>query len=329
MPRRAQWDRTAVRDLARSQHHLVTAAQLLQLGVPRSTIYQPDDVGSMFSWVLPGVHRVDGRGDLSADQRDCAALMYSGAGAALTGATKLCRVGVRAARHPAIQTGFVHTLIPHERRRASHGFVQVERTSVPYAVRPVHGFACVTNARAVIDACRRCTEEEAARALVFEVIQRRFSTVEALEREHHQAQIRGSRFVRRALEEVAGGARSLPEGDVRRAFIEAGWTRLVYNAVLETPEGVFIACPDVYDPETGVCLDVDSREFHFDVASWEATMARHARMTSYGLAVLHAPPSRAARDMAGVVDEVARAIRLREGHPVPPVRVRRSSPLSA
>jgi hypothetical protein len=104
---------------------------------------------------------------------------------------------------------------------------------------------------------------------------------------------------------------------------------LVYNAVLETPEGVFIACPDVYDPETGVCLDVDSREFHFDVASWEATMARHARMTSYGLAVLHVPPSRAARDMAGVVDEVARAIRLREGHPVPRVRVRRSSPLSA
>lgn len=329
MPRRAPWDRAAVRALAVSQHHLVTAAQLLAMGVPRSTVYRPDDVGGMFSWVLPGVHRVDDRGDLTTDQRDCAGLLYSGAGAALTGATKLCRVGVRAAAHPSIQTGSVHTLIRHERRRASHGFVQVERTSVPYSVRAVDGFPCVTNARAVVDACRRSSDEEAVRALVFEVVQRRFTTVEALEREHSQAQIRGSRFVRRALEEVAGGARSIPEGDVRRAFLAAGWTRLLFNPVLETLDGVFIACPDVYDPVTGVCLDVDSREFHFDVTSWERTMARHARMTAHGLAVLHAPPSRASRDMDGLVDEVALAIRLREGLPPPSVRVRHASARSA
>jgi hypothetical protein len=311
-----------VRELARSQHQLVTVAQLVELGVPRSTVYRPDDVGGMFSWVLPGVHRVDDRGPLSADQRDCAGLLYSGRGAVLTGGSRLRRTGVRAADHVAFDVGGVHTLIPHERRRSSHGFVQVERTTVPYGVRTVDGFACATTARAVIDACRRCSDEEAARALVFEVVQRRFTTPQALEGEHRQAQIRGSRFSRLALEEVLGGARSIPEGDVRRALLEAGWTRMRFNAELESDDGVYIACPDAYDPATGVCLEVDSREFHFDVASWEATMARHARMTAFGLAVLHAPPSRAHRDMSGLVAEVGRAIRSREGMPPPAVRVR-------
>jgi hypothetical protein len=114
----------------------------------------------------------------------------------------------------------------------------------------------------------------------------------------------------------------VPEGDVRLAFLGAGWTRLLFNPVIETLEGEFLACPDAYDPETGVCLDIDSREFHFEVASWEATMARHARMTAHGLAVLHAPPSRATRDMPGLVDEVATAIRSRQGHPPPRVRIR-------
>lgn len=323
MPRRAQWDRAAVHALAQEQHQLVTAAQLHELGVPRSTVYgRTDAVGGMFTWVLPGIHRVDGRAPLTDDQRDLAALLYAGDGSALTGSSRLRRARSRAAARPAFDTGRVHVLVPHERRRVSHGFVQIERTVLPYAVRPVDGLACTTNARAVVDACRRCTDEEAVRALDFEVVQRGITTPAALEREHQQSQTRGSRFLRLALGEVLGGARSVPEGDVRRALVQAGWDRLLFNPVLETSDGRFVACPDAYDPETGVCLEIDSREFHFEAASWEATMARHARMTAYGLAVLHAPPSRATRDMPGLVAELGAAIAAREGHPPPRVRVR-------
>ena len=323
MPRRAQWDRAAVRAVAEPQLGLITARQLAALGVPTATVYRRSELGGMFSWVLPGLHRVDGTGPLSDGQRRKAALLYCGDGSALTGVSWLALAGVRAARRRELNPlGRVHALLPHERRRSSHGFVQVERTRVAYAVRERHGLAVVSHARAVVDACRRCTDQEAVRALVFEVVQRRFTTVESLQHEWDRAQIRGSRFLRLALEEVAGGARSIPEGDVRRALVESGPAQLLFNPVLETQAGKFIACPDAYDPETGVCLDIDSREFHFEVASWEATMARHARMTAHGLAVLHAPPSRANRDMPGLVAEFVAAINARQGHPPPKVRVR-------
>ena len=323
MPRRSQWDRAAVLAMAASQHHLITAGQLLALGVPRSTVYRPNDIGGMFTWVLPGLHRLDGVAPLVDDQRDLATLLDAGPSAALTGTAALRRAGVRAARRPALNPeNTVHVLIEHRRRRDSKVFVQVERTQIPYVARQRDGFTVVSNARAVVDAARRCTDQEAVRALVFEVVQRRFSTVDALQHEWKRAQIRGSRFVRLALEEVAGGARSIPEGDVRRSFLDAGWSRLLFNPVLESLDGEFIACPDAYDPETGVCLEVDSVEFHFDEVSWQRTMRRHSRMTARGLSVIHVPPSRAAREPAEVLREFAAAVDARAGYPAPAVRVR-------
>ena len=60
----------------------------------------------------------------------------------------------------------------------------------------------------------------------------------------------------------------------RRSSRAAGPT-CVFNPRLYLPDGRFLACPDVYDA-SGVCLEVDSREHHFGVESWEATMRRHA-----------------------------------------------------
>ncbi|MGD9956042.1 MAG: type IV toxin-antitoxin system AbiEi family antitoxin domain-containing protein, partial [Candidatus Nanopelagicales bacterium] len=38
MPRRAEWSRDAVREVAARQLGLITSAQLMALGVPRSTV---------------------------------------------------------------------------------------------------------------------------------------------------------------------------------------------------------------------------------------------------------------------------------------------------
>jgi hypothetical protein len=323
MPRRTGWTRADVLALARTQHGLVTWAQLRELGVPRSTITYSLRVGGMFSWVLPGVHRVDGDGPLSTTQRNLASLMYAGERAALTGAEFLRGFGIKAARHPALNPhDRVHVAIPHERRKASHGFVQVERSVVPWTPWLWGGLPAVPIARAVVDAARRCTDQEAVRALTIEVVQRRLVTPQQLDAERRQAQVRGSRFLRLSIEEALGGARSVPEADLRAEFLANGWTRLLFNASLFGPGQVFIGCPDVYDPITGVCLEVDSREFHFDPASWEATMARHARFTAAGLAMLHVPPSRITRDVAGVVAEFATAVGVRRHLPSPLITVR-------
>ncbi len=288
----------------------------------RSTLGRSDQLGGMFSRVLPGVHRVDGRGALTSEQRDHAALLYAGPQSVLTGAEVLRDYGVRAAFAPGMhELERIHTLVPHEHQRASHGFVTVERTRFMPGHRERNGLRVAVLPRVVLDAVRRCTDESAVRAVIFEVVQRGLVAPESLDEERRRGQIRGSRFARIALEEVLAGVRSMPEADVRREFLARGWTNLRFNPRLHLPDGAFLACPDVYDA-SGVCLEVDSREHHFAVDSWEATMRRHASMTAAGLAVLHVPPSRIRADAAGVVSEFARAVDVRRGWPSPPVLVR-------
>ena len=327
MPRRAPWSREQIRDVAVAQYGLITSAQLAELGVPRSTVvWHERQVGGMFSFLLPGVHRFEPSQAVSSMQRIAGAQLYGGPDAVLTGAAVLRRRGVKAASHIAFGSDdAVHILEPHSSKRASRDFVVVERTvSLPVPrsegllrLAPVH--------RAVLDACRRCTDEEAVRALIFEVVQRRLTSVDALNDERIRGQKRGSRFARLALEAVYAGARSVPEGDLVRLLGAAGLGRMLLNPRLATVDGVFIACPDAYDPETGVVLEVDSREHHFAVESWEATMRRHARMTAAGLRVIHVSPRRLREEPEAVLDELWTAVRTAARHPAPEILVERAA----
>jgi hypothetical protein len=89
MPRRAEWSKDAVRQVAARQLGLITSAQLTSLSVPRSTIAWSEQVGAMFSWVLPGVHRFEGSGPLTRDQENLASLLYGGFGSMVSGARAL------------------------------------------------------------------------------------------------------------------------------------------------------------------------------------------------------------------------------------------------
>ena len=275
----------------------------------------------MFSRVLPGVHAVQPGRELTALQRDQAALLYAGGLSVITSRAALVSRRLAAADTPVLDGGGVRVLIPHTTRRVSAGFVVVERTRFMPAHHERDGLRYAPVARAVLDAARRCSDEGAVRGLVFEAVQRGLTSSEALDRERRRGQIRGSRFTRLALEEVWAGIRSVHEGNLRQEFLRCGLTDLEYNARLFLPDGTLLALPDVYDPTTGVCLEVDSREHHFSVAGWESTMQRHRRMTAAGLAVLHSPPSEISRDPGPVVAEFLQAVVARAGHPAPQVRV--------
>ena len=321
MSRRARWSRDDVLRISRTQCGLITAAQLASLQVSRSTVSRSDELGGMFSFVLPGVHRVEDRGPLTPQQQGLAAMLYAGHESVLTGAAQLRSYGIRAAsRGGMADLQETCVLVPHAVRRVSRAFVRVERTVAMPRYRERDGLRVAVMPRLVLDAVRRCTDSEAVRAVIFEVVQRGLCSPESLDEERRKGQIRGSRFARLALEEAVGGARSIPEGDVRRAFLDAGWSRLAFNPRLDYPDGRFLASPDVYD-RSGVCLEIDSREHHFAVDTWEQTMARHARMTAAGLAVLHITPRHFADHPDEVLAQFSAAVNARVGWPSPGVLV--------
>lgn len=271
----------------------------------------------MFSYVLPGVHRVDGRGRLSDAQRAMAAQLYAGPEGILTGTTVLRQYNLRALDRGCLrELDQIYVLVPHRLRRVSRGFVRVERTVALPRWRERDGLRLAVLPRAVLDAARLCTDEESVRALVFEVVQQGLVAAESLDHERRLGQVRGSRFARLAIEEVLAGVRSVPEGDVRRAFLAAGFTDLLFNPRLHLPDGTFLASPDAYH-RCGVCLEVDSREHHFSVDSWEETMSRHARMTAQGLAVLHVTPRRFVAAPGDSIAQFRAAVASRAGLPSP------------
>lgn len=159
MPSRASWNRSAVESLAAGQGGFVTAKQLESLGVPRSTVHAPAGVGGMFSWVLPGVHRLGPQRGLTEEEKNQVALLYVGYGAVLTGRSVLLRHSVRAASDCAVRpVDRVHVLVSWQRQRSSHDFVMVERTwRFPRSTRVHDDLAEASMARAALDACRRCS----------------------------------------------------------------------------------------------------------------------------------------------------------------------------
>lgn len=65
-----------------------------------------------------------------------------------------------------------------------------------------------------------------------------------------------------------------------------------------------VARPDAYWDEAGVVLEIDSQEWHLGAEQWKETMRRHSRMTSYGILVMHVPPSRVRDERAAVISEL-------------------------
>jgi very-short-patch-repair endonuclease len=71
---------------------------------------------------------------------------------------------------------------------------------------------------------------------------------------------------------------------------------------------VLIAMPDAWWPDAGLAVEVDSREWHLSPADWERTMRRHARMTAYGIVVLHFSPRQIRSEPVTVVATIRAAL---------------------
>ncbi len=264
--------------------------------------------------VLPAVYATF-TGELTMSQRWTAGLLYGGPACLLGGATAAALHGL----HQLPRSRLVHLLQPHATRRANRAFARIRRTLSMPAPIFFDELRAVPVERAVIDACRRMQGVDQVRVLVAEAIQRRKTTVTRLAAELCRGGSGGSGLIRLVLVEVADGARSVAEAFGRDLVLRSALPPPVWNQSLFTIDGEWLACPDAWWREAGVVLAIDSREWHLLPEHWAATMARHARMTSYGLLVVHATPRQFRTQPDQVLSTLDRTIVQGLARPAPPV----------
>jgi hypothetical protein len=313
MPRMNDFDKEALaRTLAR-QHEIIGRRQAIASGLTAKAIEYRLRPGGPWQPVLPGVY-LAGRGVLTDQQRAVAAWQHAGRAIAITGPA-----AVAWHQLPVQRSAFVDVLVPPDCRRSSAGFVRLRRTSLVPEVFHTDGKVSYADpARAVTDTVRAMEDLSDVRALVAAGVQRGMVAIWQLTSELERGPMQGSARLRRALAEVSDGARSAAEADLLTLIRQSRLPEPLYNPRLFVGKD-FLASPDAWWPDSGVAVEVDSRAWHLSPADWERTLARHARMTSQGILVLHFPPGRLRKDRRAVVGEMRSALS-RSGGPLPHIR---------
>jgi hypothetical protein len=285
MPRYAEFDRAALAAILRAQEHVIARQQAIGCGMTRAALHSHTRPDGSWQRLLPGVYLAQ-TGTPTVPQLEMAALLHGGPGSVLTGQAVLHGLGL-----VATQPCRFDVLVPATRRPASLGFVAVHRTTrMPQRVIREGERRYALAPRAFADAARSLTDLAEVRALIAGAVQRGDCPLSALARELLEGQMWDSARLRRVLEEVADGIRSVTEAEFRDLIRRVRLPWPMFNARLLTADGGFIASPDAWWPREGVAVEIDSREWHLNPAGWERTMRRHARMSTHGILVLHFTP---------------------------------------
>jgi hypothetical protein len=151
-------------------------------------------------------------------------------------------------------------------------------------------------ARAVTDAAPFYHREDTVRALVMAVVQGGHCTPDELIAELDSAALRGSAALRRSVEHVRDGARSVAEVYAAEQLRHAAVPDFELNVPIVDAQQRIIAIADILWRDLWAILEIDSHEFHFAAEDWRQTTHRHNRLTACGFAVTHYPPSRVMSD---------------------------------
>ncbi|KAA0021951.1 hypothetical protein [Antrihabitans cavernicola] len=293
---------------------VIRVAELEGLGVARSTISARCQPGGPWRRVLPGVISLF-TGYLTARQRSIAAVVYAGPGAMLSGRAALAEYGV--GRH----SGDVQVLVSAGRRVQSAGFVVIERTTrMPDAVDRA-GIPCAPITRSVLDAARRCTTVDSARALIADIVQRGAASPRDLSTELEQGSGRGSALPRTVLREVLANVHSAPEAAARTLWMRSGLPAMVFNVDVVDADSRFIARPDGWIDAVALAWEIDSFEWHLSPASYQETVQRRNAMQSLGIVVLSSIPRTLKDEPDRVIADLRAHFALASSRPRPSVRI--------
>jgi hypothetical protein len=132
-------------------------------------------------------------------------------------------------------------------------------------------------ARAVADTALYQRWLGSVRAMVAAAVQHGLCSVEELTDQLAACPRNNSALLRRALGELADGARSAAEVVATDYLRRADVPPFELNAPI-MDGGQLVAIADVLWRELRAVLEIDSREFHFSASDWQATMRRHNRL---------------------------------------------------
>ena len=262
---------------------VISRASALRRGIPRTTI---DARLARARWrlVLPRTY-FTGTTFTDRDRLD-AAVTYAGDAAALSGAAALVAAGVHRIAMPAR----VLVLVPPDSCARSTSWVQVRRTVRPFVAEEWWRPRRVDAARATSDLAVTIRRLDDVRSVVARVVQDGHCTIAELGAELDSGPRRGSKHLRQALTEVGWGAASAPEAEAAAILREAGIVGFEQNAELVLPNGSMRRV-DFYWPKLRACLEIDSVEWHYELAEWAGTWDRHLDLSTLGYSVIHRPPS--------------------------------------
>jgi len=316
MGRTLLYDKATVGALIARQNGLITRAQALSCGLTNQALRVRLRAEGPWQVLLPGVYAAV-TGAVTTEQREIAALLYAGPRCSITGQAAMAAHGVNNLGRTAVDV-----LIPATSKRSDKSFVHVLRTSkMPTVVYKVGELRYVPIARAVADAARQENDIGDVRSIVASAVQWRRVSVADIAAELPNGPSAGSARLRAVLAEVADGIRSAAEGDLRKLIKRSGLPDPLYNPRLYAGEE-FVATPDAWWQDAGVAVEVDSRQWHLLPGDWEQTMARHSRMSAFGINVLHYPPRRLHTEPRTIAAEIKSALEVGRSRPPLPIRVR-------
>jgi hypothetical protein len=310
MPRLSGFDAGALNRLLAAQRGIVTRDQAVACRMSQAAIRHRIRPDGPWRVVLPGVYQ-SGQGATTGKQRAVAAYLYPGNAIAITGTAALAWYSIS-----ALPVDVIDVLVPLESYRCDTRFVRLHRTRVVPDVGREGIVRYASPARATADAARQLDSLTDVRAVVAAGVQRRKVSIADLGVELRLGPVRGSATLRAVLAEVADGVRSVAEGDLRTLIKRSSLPEPLYNPRLYVGSE-FLAEADAWWKDYGVAAEVDSRQWHLSPADWEATLARHARMTAHGILVLHFPPGRIRSEGPRVIAEIAAALASSAGRKLP------------
>lgn len=302
MPKRTVIDHEKLGRTLDAQYHVITRGQVLECGVPESTVGVWVRPGGKWQKLLPGIYLAL-TGTPTVQQRHMAAQLYGGPMSVITGSAA---IRVRRLRVPP--SGTIDVLIPWSVRRQNAGFACMHRTRHMPAFHQAGAVRYAATARAVADTARWFSSLDDVRAVVAEAVQKQACTIAELGIELARGANVDSGRLRTALSEVRSGVRSVAEAKFRELVLRSDLPMPQFNVFLRTADSVAIGEIDAWWADAGVAAEIDSQEYHFYRDGWLKTDAKHGRMLKHDIKPHHFAPRRIANDWPGVYAELNASI---------------------